>query len=382
MPIIAKIGTTGGPAGGKTYFTSFSREYFVKSGIKPVYLSEVATLFNTYGIGPTSNILSNLDYQYMIAKFQLSVENNVIESLQKSQENIVIIFDRTILDGKAYCSKEEWDIVLERLKITEQDIYNRYDLILHFVTTAIGKYACYSTENNPARYESKQEAIQRENLNVAAYNGMPITKRIHLNNDVKMEEKQAIAVNTILEFLKLAKPIFGRQQKYLVKKVPKEIIQKFSPKKISIIQDYLHKREDETERRVRCIIDDGSKTYYYTEKTYNENLEYDICYEKQISKEEYYSYLKDKNEKENKTIYKDRWYFEANGLYFQYDEFEFFNELAILEVQPTNICKNVKIPEGFEIVGNVTYLTGILKNEVLSRKSITENELKDIFNIK
>lgn len=373
MPIIAKIGVTGGPAGGKTYFTNYSREIFSNLGLRPVYVSEVATLFQNYGIGPISKVLNNLEYQYMVAKFQLSIEDVLLKSLEKSEDKILLVFDRTVLDGKAYCTAEEWKIVLDRIGITEQDIYSRYDLVLHFVTTAIGKFNNYSTENNFARHETVSQATERENCTVIAYNGMPINKKVYLNNDVNMEEKQRRAVDIVLGFLNMAKPIFECQKKYLVKKISKEEIAKFSPKKIRIVQDYLHRRDYEIERRIRCITDDGNKSYYYTEKCSR-----GVSYETQISCEEYYSYLKDKNGK-TKTIRKNRWYFQASDSYFQYDEFEFWNEFAILEVQPTKICIEVVIPEEFEVIQDVTDLSFMLKNEALSRDSIKEEELKDLF---
>lgn len=376
MPIIAKIGTTGGPAGGKTYFTSFSRPYFSQVGVRPVYFSEIATLFESFGIGPTSKVLSNLEYQFMISKFQLSCEDILVNSLEKSDDNILFICDRTALDSKAYCTEEEWKIILERLGITEQKLYERYDLVLHFVTTAIGTFSNYSTENNPARHESSNEAAQRENLNVLAYNGMPINKKIYLNNEVDMDTKQAQAVNIVLGYLNMAEPIFGRQEKYLVRKISKESFAKFSPRKISISQDYLTVRDDETERRVRCVKDGESCAYYYTEK----NKDKSLCCDRQINLEEYFSYLKDKKEG-TKTISKNRWYFQAENLYFQYDEFDFWNEFAILEVQPTNICPDVVIPQEFEVIGNVTE-QALLFNDSLAEKLVTEEELKNMFGVK
>lgn len=376
MPIIAKIGTTGGPAGGKTYFSTFSRPFLNQSGFRVVYFPEVATSFESFGIGPMSNVLTNLEYQYLIAKYQLNCEEILIKSLEKSEEKILIIFDRTVLDGKAYCTEEEWKIVLDRLGCSEQQLYDRYDLILHFVTTAIGKYSNYSTENNPARHESVKEATERENLNVIAYNGMPINKKVYLNNDVDMNEKQRRAVNIVLGQLNMAKPIFGRQEKYLVRKISKEKLSKFAPRKISILQNYLSIREDELERRVRCIEDDNNKAYYYTEK----NKDKSLCCDRQIKLEEYFSYLKDKKQ-ETATITKNRWYFQASSLYFQYDEFEFWNEFAILEVQPTNVCPNVVIPEEFEVIGNITDFR-CLFNDSLAKKVIVEEELKSMFNMK
>lgn len=375
MPIIAKVGITGGPAGGKTYFTSYSKQYFMKAGIRPVYVSEVATLFDEFGIGPTSKVLENIEYQYLVAKYQMSVEDTLINSLKKSNDKILLVFDRTLLDGKAYCSTEEWKIVLERLGVTEQDIYERYDIVLHFVSTAVGKYANYSTENNPARSENKEQAAFRENANVKAYNGMNIAKKICLNNDVQMDEKQSMAVNVVLGFLKMAQPIFKSQEKFLVRKISKEKLSAFSPKEINISQVYLNLRGDEAERRIRCITDNGCKSYYYTQKDENKVL----CSDRQINFEEYYSLLKDKI-KDSNAINKRRWYFSSFDLYFQYDEFEFWNEFAILEVQATNVYPKVKVPKEFEVISKITEVKALF-NDSLANNIVSENDLKKVFNI-
>lgn len=375
MPIIAKIGITGGPAGGKTYFTTFSKQYFMKAGMRPVYVSEVATLFDEFGIGPTSKVLENIEYQYLVAKYQLSVEETLINSLKNSTDNILLVFDRTLLDGKAYCSAQEWEIILERLGLIEQDIYERYDLILHFVSTAVGKFANYSTENNPARTETKEQAAFREEQNMKAYNGMNIAKKVCLNNDVQMDEKQNMAVNVVFEFLKMAQLVFKSQEKFLVKKISKEKLSTFSPKEITISQTYLNLRGAEAERRIRCISDNGCKSYYYTQKDENKAL----CGERQISFEEYYSLMKDKIEGTS-VINKTRWYFSNSDLYYQYDEFDFWEEFAILEVQATNICPKVTIPEEFEVISKITGVKN-LYNDSLAKNIVDEYKLKIIFNV-
>jgi len=47
-------------------------------------------------------------------------------------------------------------------------------------------------------------------------------------------KKQSVALNAVLGHLGLAEPLFGKQKKYLVYKVTKSILEKFSSKKIKI----------------------------------------------------------------------------------------------------------------------------------------------------
>lgn len=376
MGIVAKIGLTGGPAGGKTSFASFSKEAFVNAGFRPVYLSEVATLFDSFGIGPATQVVSNLEYQYMVAKYQLSIEDIMLECLQYSPDNILLICDRTLLDGKSYCSIDEWNIVLERLHLSEFDIYGRYDIVLHFLTTASGTYQNYSTENNPARSEGIEEAIKRDKMTREAYHGMQMAKKVFLDNEVEFKEKQNRAVRAVLGFLNLAEPIFGRQEKILVRKIKKEKLQEYYPKKIHISQTYLNPREGETERKVSCVTDNYAKSYYYTQKDENKR----VCFERNnIKLEEYLSYLKDKKENSS-AIEKDRWCFSHSNLYFQYDEFPFWENYGILEMQMTNLCNEILIPDGFEAIVNITKNTKLFNNS-LAENLVTQEELEKMFDL-
>ena len=98
-----------------------------------------------------------MSYQYR----KEEVYNNA--ALRKCDENVVIIYDRGLLDNKAYIRDEDFVPVLESLSseigynINENDILARYDMVIHLRTSAGNKG--YSLENNNARYESEQEAI-------------------------------------------------------------------------------------------------------------------------------------------------------------------------------------------------------------------------------
>ena len=48
---------------------------------------------------------------------------------------------------------------------------NRYDAVLHLVTAADGAIEAYGGQNNEARHEGAQEAIERDNRIQAAYMG-------------------------------------------------------------------------------------------------------------------------------------------------------------------------------------------------------------------
>lgn len=63
--------------------------------------------------------------------------------------------DRGVCDNFAYCSQENKNSIMEETGWSQNYVCNeRYNLIIHLVTAAIGAEKFYSLENNEARYEN------------------------------------------------------------------------------------------------------------------------------------------------------------------------------------------------------------------------------------
>ena len=72
------------------------------------------------------------------------------------------------MDGSAYVPSEQWDGLMQDMELKTEDISdNRYDAIIHMVTAADGAESTYSDNT---RYESIEEAIQKDQLLMDAYN--------------------------------------------------------------------------------------------------------------------------------------------------------------------------------------------------------------------
>jgi hypothetical protein len=72
-----------------------------------------------------------------------------------SNNKIVILCDRGIMDGKAYMTDAQWSLLEAEFGIsTEKWRDNRYDLIVHLVTAAKGIPKEYDLKSNPARHET------------------------------------------------------------------------------------------------------------------------------------------------------------------------------------------------------------------------------------
>jgi hypothetical protein len=91
-----------------------------------------------------------------------------------TDQPVVILIDRGLLDGSAYVSKEIWQSLCDdsgfNLAVLRD---NRYDCILHLVTAAEGALGDYDLGSNEARYESPDEAREKDKALQNVYMGHP-----------------------------------------------------------------------------------------------------------------------------------------------------------------------------------------------------------------
>ena len=86
----------------------------------------------------------------------------------------LVICDRGTMDGKAYCSEENWQTILRDLGLTDWGIRdNQYDAVFHMVTAADGAPEHYTTGNNVARWETPEEACAQDAKTLQTYVGHP-----------------------------------------------------------------------------------------------------------------------------------------------------------------------------------------------------------------
>lgn len=378
MAVKLKVGITGGPCGGKTRSKALFEEYLRKNGYIPIFIDEKATQVASFGIPPGGGeYLENLEYQKLVAKMQLQDEDAIISALESSQKDYVVFFDRTILDGRAYLDNDmDFQELLDSIELTQAELLERYDIIIHLVTAADGAVEFYTLANNQARSETPEEAIARDRLTKQAMYGHPYV--YYIGNEYCFEEKLMKAVGKVLEMLGKTTPTFGRQRKFLVKKTSKNILQEYNSMKLVLIQNYLES-DTNVERRIRKIMyPDDSISYYYTEKTSDKLIVVGRDYP--ITKKEYQNLLKIVNQ-EYSEIQKTRYTFSYNNLYFQYDEFTEWEDYAILEAEVTNLNDEVMIPRGFAVVKEVT-TEKIVTNDSLAKCFITQTELESLLEIK
>lgn len=104
--------------------------------------------------------------------FQLETEKYYHELAKQNEKDVIIINDRGVLDPTAYCTPESREAIFkmnDNLKF--EKLVNTYDMVLHMVTAANGAEEFYTLENNAARSEGIDLAVEIDNRLMEVYSG-------------------------------------------------------------------------------------------------------------------------------------------------------------------------------------------------------------------
>ena len=146
---IVKIVLTGGPAAGKTTLISrVLKEFKQEDGWKVITIPETATeLISGFGIKPFDNCMSMFDFQYFVIADQLHKEKLALDAAQKvPEQNVLILYDRALLDDKAYITDAEFEYVVSHFGLTTEAVLAKYDAVIHLVTCAKGAEFAYNLD--------------------------------------------------------------------------------------------------------------------------------------------------------------------------------------------------------------------------------------------
>lgn len=207
--MVKKIVLTGGPCAGKTTALVRIEQNLISLGYKVFVVGESATELIKSGVRPFGDKCLNLvEFQKIIMLYQLQKEdvyNKVLE--QYTNDNVVIIYDRGLLDNKAYITDKEFKEVLNYIsynkgkKICEEGLLDRYDMVIHLVTAADGIKESYTLENNCTRTEGIEEAIDLDKRTKNAWIKHSNLKII--NNEETFDIKINNVIQKIYELLNI-----------------------------------------------------------------------------------------------------------------------------------------------------------------------------------
>lgn len=107
-------------------------------------------------------------------KLQMNLEDIFLEISQSSETPTVILCDRGVMDGSAYCDENVWQAILDETGWSTIHLRDRrYEAVIHMVTAADGAQTFYTSVNNQARYENIPEAVALDKRLINAWVGHP-----------------------------------------------------------------------------------------------------------------------------------------------------------------------------------------------------------------
>lgn len=346
--MVKKIVLTGGPCAGKTTALAKIEESLISLGYKVFIVGESATELIKSGIRPFGDkCLDLIEFQNIIMLYQLQKEeiyDKVLE--QYSTDNVVVIYDRGLLDNKAYINDKQFKRVLDYIsyskgkKICEEDLLDRYDMVLHLVTAADGKSEAYTLDNNTSRTEGIEEAIELDKKTMNAWIRHPNLRII--DNEQSFNTKIDNVMKAIYELLD--NPVILRNQLKFNVELDNNVLEKIKSNSVSLDIEQIYLKNDYCEERIRKVTTDNTSTYYYTKQIKKENGISEVIINKRISDKEY-NLLKSTCKIEN-IIYKRRYAFIYNKQYYRLDEYQNF---YILELEITDKNKQINLPDGIYV---------------------------------
>lgn len=348
---ITKIVITGGPCAGKSTAMSWIQKEFTKKGYVVLFIPETATELILGGVAPWT-LDKNKNFQKSVFKLQIQKEKVFEEAAQKvfGSDKVLIVCDRGTIDGKAYHANElEYLQNLKEIGYTHTLLRDDYDAVFHLVTAAKGAEEFYTLENNAARTETIEEAIEKDNKILSAWTGHPHLRIIDNSTDFK--EKLVRLMKEISAFLGETEP-YEIERKFLIEYPDiKALESNDNCHRVEILQTYL-KCSDGEEMRVRQRGENGEYTYTLTTKKKISDVKR-IEKEKRIDEKEYLNLLMNADP-QRKQIRKVRYCLVNKTQYFEIDIYPEWKDKAILEIELNDENENIVFPKEVKVIKEVT----------------------------
>lgn len=193
-----KILITGGACAGKTEALNIIKDYLTKLDYHVIILNEIPTMLITNGITPQN--MGKMNFQIFVINLQIEMQKKYEEAMSFSNEQKnIILFDGSPLDALKFITKSEFEEIIEQYNLTYEDILNSYDGIMHLETVAKKYPELYTVENNVARMNNIDSAIERDNRLLDAYKSHP--NRIIISSYKNLSEKKDKIIEEIINLL-------------------------------------------------------------------------------------------------------------------------------------------------------------------------------------
>lgn len=158
---MVKILITGGACAGKTEIIKTIKNEYENKGYNVFVLNEIPTQLITNGV--TSQKIGKMEFIELVIKMYLDFDVNYNEFLINDDKSI-ILYDGSPLDVLKFISKDEFNNIANKYNTSFNKIINYYDKII-FLETIAKKYPqFYTLENNSARLNDINMAVERNDI--------------------------------------------------------------------------------------------------------------------------------------------------------------------------------------------------------------------------
>lgn len=240
---------TGGPCGGKTSTLQELKKEF--GGEKILIVPEPATMLMSTGFpAPGRDLTYSQMWQHLFQNAISPLHLNMEEAFKLVAEQTgaqLIICDRGILDGAAYFPGG-LDAFLKEFNLDKNEVYARYDCVIHLESTATCRPALFGKAGNQTRYESLDEAIALEHCTREAWQGHPNWRFISGAGGLTQVIAEVISI--ISEYLDVE-----IERKFWITRLP-SLPSDLDVSVYDVLQGYIIAGQDEL--RIRRI---GNETY-------------------------------------------------------------------------------------------------------------------------
>lgn len=351
---VTRIVLTGGPCAGKSTGISKIEQILTNRGYKVFVLEEIASLLINSGAAPW--VIGNREFQKAVVRMYLERDKIYDDIIKEETKPTVILYDRGLMDSMAYIDKISFLEILEELGVTLSDIRDRYNGVFNLVSAANGAPEFYTLENNKARSEGVELAVELDDKLQKAWTGhshLRILPNVVNGKQIGFEEKIGNLLKEVFTLMGIPLPM-EIERKFLIQYPNvEELSKRFGAVRVDIVQSYLESKDTRVERRVRQRGIDNGYSYYYTEKVNQSNISRPEREEK-ITQDEYLALLSEADTSLHQ-IRKQRYCFLYEGKYLELDIYPAWKDKAILEIELSSEDEEFKIPVEFiKVIKEVT----------------------------
>ncbi len=340
---VPMVAVTGGPCGGKSTVIRLAQQRLTEMGVHVITVPEAATELITSGFAPESPELTGYHFQHELLRYAMARESSWRYLAAKLQtERVVILCDRGLMDGAAYISEAQFEMLLGAMELKRTDLRDaRYDQVVFLQSLAVDMPELYSLANNPARSEPADLAREVNERTLRVWTGCP--HLVQVGNAGGIEYKVSRTVAAVCRVLGIPAPV-EIERKYLVSQM--DITQLPRPcQAIEIVQYYLLNGETGVEERIRARSQGRGTVFYHTRKrdvSPGVRLEDEV----QVTPAEFHRLLT-RADPTLAAVTKTRYCFPFRNQYLELDVLHGTN-LVLLEVELTEAADEVTLPPFLE----------------------------------